>query len=490
MTKLYENGFQAVIGLEIHAQIVSESKMFSGAPSRVFGCEPNACVSFVDAAFPGMLPVLNQACVHQAIKLGLGIGGTVNARSVMERKHYMYPDNPSGYQISQYRNPLISGGTMTIKDDDGQEKIIRLNRIHIEQDAGKSLHDQSVAFSCIDMNRAGVGLMEIVSEPDLNTPDEVVNYVKAFRCLMRHFGVCHGDMEKGNLRVDANISIRRPDDPLGTRVELKNMNSLRFLHAALHYEIDRQIQCVTKDQTIVQETRMFDVNTGQTVSMRVKETDTDYFYFPDPDLPKLVIDPETIQSITDTLPETPRQKQQRFMHDYGLSQYDAELLVEDVDVAHFFESALAHVTEKNAGKTLANLMIGDMFATLKKHEKTINQRPISVEHIAELADILTRKELSNLLGKDVFAIMFDTGQSPHTIMKEHNLVQISDTGALQTWIQEVLETNTDKVNDYFNGKEKLLGYFVGQVMKASKGKANPQKIQDLLKETLGTMRPS
>lgn len=490
MTQKDSQKFEAVIGLEIHAQIMSESKMFSGSPSHVFGQDPNSCVSFVDAAFPGMLPVLNKVCVHQAIKLGLGVGGSINKRSVMERKHYMYPDNPSGYQISQHRHPLVSGGQMIIKDDTGQNKTIRLNRIHIEQDAGKSLHDQNAYFSCIDMNRAGVGLMEIVSEPDLNTPDEVINYVKAFRCLMRHFKVCRGDMEKGNLRVDANISVRRPGEPLGTRVELKNMNSLRFLHAALHYEIARQIHCLENEQEIVQETRMFDVNTGQTVTMRTKEKATDYFYFPDPDLPDLVIAPETIENIKNNLPETPRQKQKRFMDEYAVSEYDAELLVEDIEVADFFENALGHITEKKSGKTLANLMIGEMFATLKKQEKSIAQCRILPEQMAKLADILYRKDLSNLLAKEVFAAMFETGHDPISIMQERNLVQISDTGSLTTWIQDAIAQNEDKVLEYLGGKDKLFGYFVGQVMKMSKGKANPQKIQDLLKKHLDEKRTS
>ena len=488
--KPYKNGFEVVVGLEIHAQIFSQSKMFSDAPSHVFGRDPNTCVSFVDVAFPGMLPVLNEACVHQAIQLGLGTKGTINTHSIMERKHYFYPDNPSGYQISQYRNPLVSGGEMTIKDADGRNKVIRLNRIHIEQDAGKSLHDQDPHVSCIDMNRAGVGLMEIVSEPDLSTPDEVIRYVKAFRCLMRHFGVCHGDMERGNLRVDANISIRRPGHSLGTRVELKNMNSLRFLHTALNYEIERQIHCVEQGQAIVQETRMFDVKTGKTLTMRAKEGDTDYFYFPDPDLPELVIAQDVIQKIAHSLPETPHDKRCRFVRDYSMSEYDAELLVEDLGVAGFFEEALGHIKEKGAGKMLANLIIGDLFAALNKNNTSLQECRISSAHLAQLADILSRKDLSNLLGKEVFAVMFDTGQDPFVIMKERTLIQVSDEGSLNAWIQEVLDREKRKVNEYLGGKDKLLGYFVGQVMKASSGKANPQKIQDLLNHAFDALRQS
>jgi aspartyl-tRNA(Asn)/glutamyl-tRNA(Gln) amidotransferase subunit B len=484
MTILYKNGFKAVIGLEIHAQVVSHSKLFSGAPSHVFGQAPNTCVSFVDVAFPGMLPVLNEACVHQAVALGLGVGGTINAQSIMERKHYMYPDNPSGYQISQYRTPLVSGGTMTIVDDQGEKKAVRLNRIHIEQDAGKSMHDQHDQMSCIDMNRAGVGLMEIVSEPDLNTPDEVIRYVKEFRCLMRHFGVCHGDMEKGNLRVDANISIHLPNTPLGTRVELKNMNSLRFLRAAIIYEIERQIHCLDTGKDIVQETRMFDINTGKTVSLRTKETATDYFYFPDPDLPPVIVTDDVVHAIKKHLPETPWAKKDRFMNDYGLSDYDATLLVEDHTIARFFDDAMQHTTETDAGKSLANCMIGDLFSALKEHAMTLNDCPIAPAHMGQLADSMARKELSNVLTKKVFALMFDTGKDPKTIMTEHNLVQVSDEGIVQTWINDVLAQNTDKVHDYFNGKDKLFGFFVGQVMKLSAGKGDPQAITHLLKSEL------
>jgi aspartyl-tRNA(Asn)/glutamyl-tRNA(Gln) amidotransferase subunit B len=483
-TPLYRSGFEAVIGLEIHAQIASHTKLFSSAPSQVFGQEANACVSFVDAAFPGMLPVINEACVYQAVKLGLALKGAIRLTSVMERKHYFYPDNPAGYQISQYKSPLVEGGAVPVKDNEGKEKMIRLQRIHIEQDAGKSLHDQDPRLSYVDFNRVGIGLMEIVSHPDLSTPEEVAQYVKQVRCVMRYLGVCHGDMEKGQMRVDVNVSVRHPGEALGTRVEIKNMNSLRFLQQALSYEIDRQIQEHEAGRSFKQETRTFDVAAGITRAIRSKEADTDYFYFPDPDLLPLVISEEKVQQIVADLIETPWDKSKRFMSAYHLSSYDAELLTEDLEVATFFEHVVSLLPSVELCKIAANWIAGELFALLKRKELSSADCPITPQDFAELVLCLSRKELSNLLGKDVLALMCETGQNPLTLMRERGLIQVSDQGQVQSWVLAVLDREAVKVQEYLSGKEKLFAYLVGQVMKESKGKGNPQLIQDLLRQEL------
>jgi aspartyl-tRNA(Asn)/glutamyl-tRNA(Gln) amidotransferase subunit B len=485
-TSLYRSGFEAVIGLEIHAQIVSHTKLFSSAPSQVFGQEANACVSFVDAAFPGMLPVINEACVYQAVKLGLALKGAIRLTSVMERKHYFYPDNPAGYQISQYKSPLVEGGGVSIKDKEGKEKMIRLQRIHIEQDAGKSLHDQDPRLSYVDFNRVGIGLMEIVSHPDLSTPEEVAQYVKQVRCVMRYLGVCHGDMEKGQMRVDVNVSVRHPGEALGTRVEIKNMNSLRFLQQALSYEINRQIEEHEAGRPLKQETRTFDVAGGITRPIRSKEADTDYFYFPDPDLLPLVISEEKVQQIVADLIETPWDKSKRFMSAYHLSSYDAELLTEDLEVATFFEHVVSLLPSVELCKIAANWIAGELFALLKRKELSFANCPITPQSFAELVLCLSRKELSNLLGKDVLALMFETGQSPVTLMHDRGLIQVSDQGQVQSWVRAVLDREAVKVQEYLSGKEKLFAYLVGQVMKESKGKGNPQLIQDLLRQELSS----
>ena len=408
----------------------------------------------------------------------------------MERKHYFYPDNPSGYQISQYKYPLVEGGGVPIKDKEGNEKLIRLQRIHIEQDAGKSLHDQDPRLSYVDFNRVGIGLMEIVSHPDLSTAEEVIQYVKQIRCVMRYLGVCHGDMEKGQMRVDVNVSVRRPGEALGTRIEIKNMNSLKFLQHALSYEINRQIQEIEAGRPLIQETRTFDVAAGVTRPIRTKESDTDYFYFPDPDLLPLVISEEKVQHIVSELLETPWAKSQRFMEVYHLSSYDAELLIEDLDVATFFERVVALLPSLELSKIAANWIAGEMFALLKRNELSFAQCPITPEHFAEFVLSISRKELSNLLGKDVLALMFETGQGPLALMKERGLIQVSDQGQVQSWVRAVLDRETEKVQEYLSGKEKLFAYLVGQVMKESKGKGNPQLIQELLRQELALRTPT
>lgn len=477
--------FQTVIGLEVHAQIASHSKLFSSAPSDVFNKDPNTCVSFVDAAFPGMLPVINEACVIQAIKLGLAMKGAVRLTSVFDRKHYFYPDNPSGYQISQYSFPLIEGGSLSIQNAEGQEKIIRLQRIHLEQDAGQSTHDKSPGLSHVNFNRAGVGLMEIVSYPDLHTPDEVVHYVKKLRSLMRALGVCHGDMEKGHLRVDANVSLHHVGEPLGTRIELKNINSLRFLHQAITYEIKRQEEELIKGHSLKQETRLFDVASGTTRPMRVKEVHHDYSYFPDPDLLPLVITQETVDLLAKTMPELPWERHQRFIEEWQLSSYDADLLLEDGEVADFFEKVLKSLDPDHRvplAKSVAHWITGEVFAMLKRASFTTC--PITPADLGELIVYVSRKELSHPLAKEVFSAMWETHKKPGVIMDEKGLRQISDPLILRQWIDEVIRKEEQQVIAYRQGKQKIFPYLVGQTMKHSQGKANPQIIQTLLREVL------
>jgi aspartyl-tRNA(Asn)/glutamyl-tRNA(Gln) amidotransferase subunit B len=483
-----EGSFETVIGLEIHAQIVSQSKLFSGSPSQVFGKDPNSCVSFLDIAMPGMLPTLNQECVDQAIRLGLAINGTIRLVSHMDRKHYFYPDSPAGYQISQYQHPVVEDGELAIQGPEHTWKTIRIQRIHIEQDAGKTIHDRDPHQSYVDFNRAGVGLMEIVTHPDLSSPEEVIDYVKRVRCLMRYLGVCHGDMEKGQLRVDANVSVRKPGEPLGTRVELKNMNSLKFLQNALYYEIDRQIQELSQGRQLIQETRTYDVASGKTRTMRTKEIADDYFYFPDPDLLPIVLSTDHVNALAKALPETPWAKHARFVNSYGLSDYDANLLVEDMDVAAFFEETVTHLSDPAWAKLAANWILGEFFGMLKRTQTGFLQSRITTKHLAELVTCVATKQLSNLLAKEVFSFMFETGHAPTVIMDQKGLTQVSDQSQVQTWISCVLQREKDNLAAYLSGKDKLFAFFVGQVMKESKGKANPQFIQELLEKSLAALR--
>jgi aspartyl-tRNA(Asn)/glutamyl-tRNA(Gln) amidotransferase subunit B len=494
---LYRGGYRAVMGLEVHAQIASLSKLFSSAPAEVFGQGANTCVSFVDLAFPGMLPVINKECIIQGVRLGLAIKGTVNLTSVFERKHYFYPDNPAGYQISQYKKPLVEGGIIPILCSDGTTKEIQLERIHLEQDAGKTIHDQDPKQSWVDFNRAGIGLMEIVSRPDLNSPDEVVTYVKTLRSLVRSLGVCHGDMEKGQLRVDANISIHKIGEPLGTRVEIKNMNSTRFLHQALCYEIDRQISALESGETLVQETRTFDTATGQTRTMRTKESDVDYFYFSDPDLPKVVLCEDFLTAIREQIPETPWAKQARLCQDLGLSPYDASLLVDEVTACVFFEEALASASRHPLGQSTArtelakltvNWMTGDLFAALNRLGLGLDQCGMKAEDLGVFVALVAAKKLSGPLGKEVFALMLDTGQGPEAVMADRGLEQISDPEEIRSLVRATLSAHEGHVAEYLSGKDKLKGFFVGQVMKNSGGKADPEGVNRILQEELDLRR--
>lgn len=488
MTNFLENSpFEAVIGLEVHAQIVSHTKLFSSAPSDVFGKDPNSSVSFVDVAFPGMLPVINEECIKKAILMGIAVKGSVRLVSIFERKHYFYPDNPSGYQISQYRSPIIEGGIIPIQDSLGNIKNIHLHRIHIEQDAGQNIHDQDPSFSYVNFNRAGIGLMEIVSHPELNTADEVVNYVKQLRCLMRYLGVCHGDMEKGQLRVDANVSVHLPGENLGTRVEIKNMNSLKFLHQAVQYEIQRQIIAIESNQPITQETRSFDVVNGVTKPMRTKEDAFGYCYFPDPDLSALVLEQKTIELIANDLPELPWEKRDRYVNEFGLSSYDAKLLVEEKETAIFFEQVISTLSSNELYKLAANWVTGELFANLNRNKICISDCPITPKHLAELVLCISKKELSNLLAKEVFIHMWETRGSPKDIMIEKGLTQVLDQGQLRQWAKDVIEREESQVKQYLGGKDKVLAYLIGQVMKESKGKGNPQMIQKILLEEINSL---
>ena len=478
--------WQAVIGLEVHAQILSQTKLFSQAPGFVFGQEPNSSVSFVDVAFPGMLPVLNETCIHQAIRLGLAVKGKVCLHSVFERKHYFYPDNPAGYQISQYRFPLIEGGCIPITDSSGKKKEIRLQRIHVEQDAGKSLHDQDPHCSYVDFNRAGVGLMEIVSHADLSSPEEVVEYVKQLRRVLRALGVCGADMEKGQLRVDANISVHQIGEPWGIRVELKNMNSFRFLQQAIRYEIHRQILALEHGETLRQETRGFHVDQGVTYTMREKETDTDYFYFPDPDLPALVLTQDQVDAIAFALPEVPWDKRDRFIREYGLSLGDAEILSEDVETADFFQQTIAHLPSVSLCPRVAHWMVGDLFALLNRHDQSLGQCQIKPQSLAKLILCMEDKKVSGSLAKEVLAEMFQSGQDPMAIIEERGWTQVSDLDPILAWIRTVLKREESQVEQYLAGKEKILTYLVGQVMKESKGKSNPGLVQTLLRQELAS----
>lgn len=479
------DGFETVIGLEIHAQIISQSKMFSTAPTQVFGQEPNSCVVFLDIAMPGMLPTLNKECVDQAIRLGLAIDGHINTTSIMDRKHYFYPDNPAGYQISQYRYPLVENGILEIQPKNCPQKTIRIQRIHIEQDAGKSLHDQDPTSSYVDYNRAGIGLMEIVTHPDLSSADEVVDYVKRIRTLMKAIGVCHGDMEKGQLRIDANVSVRRPGEPLGTRVEIKNMNSTRFLHQAINYEVQRQIHTLKQGDVLCQETRTFDTVTGTTKTMRTKETADDYCYFPDPDLYPIVLDPHHIEELKKHLPETPAQKKRRYIDHYKLTDYDADVLTQEQEVSEFFTTVMSCVQDNSLAKPVVNWIMGDLFALYNKAELIFSDQKIPAQTLATLIQRIHDGTISNLAAKDVLNSLFEKGGDVDQTIEELGLQQENNQEIVNQWIVNVMTREPEKVQEYRQGKDKLLGYFVGQVMKESQGSANPKMLNDLVRQKLG-----
>lgn len=472
--------WEMVIGLEVHAQVISNSKLFSGAAAE-FGGDPNSHVSLVDAGFPGMLPVLNGYCVEQAIKTGLGLNAQINKRSVFERKNYFYPDLPTGYQISQNQYPIVGEGVVEIDLDDGTTRQIGIERLHLEQDAGKSLHDQHPQKTYVDLNRAGVALMEIVSRPDLRSGEEVSAYIKKLRAILRYLGTCDGNMDQGNLRCDVNLSMRRPGEAFGTRTETKNVNSIRNIMMAIEFEAQRQIEILESGGQIVQETRLWDPDIGETRSMRSKEDAHDYRYFPCPDLLPLELTDEEIEAIRTTLVELPDQKKKRFMADYGLNAYDTAILISEQDLANFFEAVVAG---KRDAKRSANWVISELLGMLNKQGKEIDESPISAEQLGALIDLIEDNTISGKIAKDVFAIMVETGDDPAKIVEEKGLKQITDTGAIEKIIDDIIAANPAQVADYRGGKDKLFGFFVGQAMKLTQGKANPDIINQLLKQKL------
>jgi len=482
--------WEVVIGLEVHAQVVSQAKLFSGAATH-FGAEPNTQVSFVDAAFPGMLPVINRFCVEQAVRTGLGIEAEINLVSVFDRKNYFYADLPAGYQISQYTRPIVGRGRITLDLPDGSTREVGITRLHLEQDAGKSLHDQHPSLTYVDLNRAGVALMEIVSEPDLRSAEEAGAYLRKLRSILRYLGTCDGNMEEGSLRCDCNVSVRRPGGALGTRCEIKNVNSIRFVMQAIEYEARRQIEILEEGGTIRQETRLFDAARGETRSMRSKEEAHDYRYFPDPDLLPLTLDAAWIDALRRALPELPDAKKRRFIDELGLSAAQAEVLVAEKEAAEFYERVLAEVQKaakdqpprKIAGD-VANLVTGDYFAALNASGKTIAEFAVTAEKLADLVKLQYDGTLSGRLAKDVFAAMVETGKGPAALVEERGLKQVTDSGAIESAIDAVLAAQADKVAEYRSGKEKLFGFFVGQVMKATQGKANPALLNEILRRKL------
>jgi aspartyl-tRNA(Asn)/glutamyl-tRNA(Gln) amidotransferase subunit B len=470
--------WEVVIGMEVHAQVASRSKLFSGA-STEFGAEPNSNVSLVDAAMPGMLPVINSECIAQAVRTGLGLNAKINPRSVFDRKNYFYPDLPQGYQISQYKQPIVGEGEIEI-DVDGEHIKVGIERLHLEQDAGKSIHDQSPEFSYVDLNRSGVALMEIVSKPDLRSAKQAQAYVTKLRTILRYLGTCDGDMEKGNLRADVNVSVRKPGQPFGTRCELKNVNSIRFIGQAVETEARRQIDIIEDGGTIDQETRLFDPVKGETRSMRSKEEAHDYRYFPDPDLLPLELKPGFVTDLKKSLPELPDQKRDRFMKQYGLSAYDADVLVAERENADFFEA----VAKGRDGKASANWVINELFGRLNKEGKSTPTSPVSAAQIGGIIDLIGAGTISGKIAKDLFEIVWSEGGDPAAIVEKRGMKQVTDTGAIEKAVDAIIAANPDKVAAV-KDKPSMLGWFVGQVMKQSGGKANPQAVNDILKQRLG-----
>jgi aspartyl-tRNA(Asn)/glutamyl-tRNA(Gln) amidotransferase subunit B len=471
--------WETVIGLEVHAQVVSKAKLFSGAAAD-FGAEPNTQVSPVDAAFPGMLPVINRQCVEQAVRTGLGLDAEINLTSIFERKNYFYPDLPAGYQISQYQQPLVGHGRVTLDMPDGTTRAIGITRLHLEQDAGKSLHDQHPSLTYVDLNRAGVALMEIVSEPDLRSAEEAGIYLRKLRSILRYLGTCDGNMEEGSLRCDCNVSVRRPGEPLGTRCEIKNLNSVRYVMQAIDYEARRQIEIIEKGGRVEQQTRLFDAGRGSTRPMRSKEEAHDYRYFPDPDLMPLVLDPDSVARLRTALPELPDAKKARFMSQHGLSAEDAAVLVAERETALFYEEAARGRDPKAA----ANWVMGDLFGALNRLGVGIERSPVSAEQLGALIDLVADGTISGRLAKEVFAEMVASGADPAAIVEAKGLRQMTDAGAIAAVVDAVLAASAEKVGEYRAGRDKLYGFFVGQVMRATQGKANPTLVNELLRKRL------
>ena len=470
--------WEIIIGLEVHAQVTSKSKLFSGA-SAEYGGAPNDHVSMVDAAMPGMLPVINAFCVEQAVRTGLGLKAEINHYSVFDRKNYFYPDLPQGYQISQFKQPIVGEGVVTIDLDDGKSIPVRVERLHLEQDAGKSLHDQHPNMSFVDLNRSGCALMEIVSKPDMRSADEAKAYVTKLRQIMRYLGTCDGNMEQGSMRADVNVSVRAPGAPFGTRCEIKNVNSIRFMGQAIEYEARRQIGILEDGGKIDQETRLYDAKKGETRSMRSKEEAHDYRYFPDPDLLPLKLDPARVAAIKASLPELPDEKKARFMSTYGLSAYDATVLAAEPPSADFYET----VANGRDGKLSANWVINELFGRLNKEGKTIETTPVSAAQIGGIVDLIAAGTISGKIAKDVFEIVWTEGGNPAEIVESRGLIQVTDMGAIEKAVDEIIAANPDKV-EAVKVKASMLGWFVGQVMKTTGGKANPQSVNDLLRKKL------
>ncbi|WP_380874638.1 aspartyl/glutamyl-tRNA(Asn/Gln) amidotransferase subunit B [Sphingomonas sp. DBB INV C78] len=477
--------WEVVIGLEVHAQVTSNAKLFSGASTK-FGSEPNANVSLVDAAMPGMLPVPNRECIRQAVRTGMAIDAQINKWSRFDRKNYFYADLPQGYQISQLYHPLVGEGTISIEPEEGQAKIVGIERIHVEQDAGKLMHDQHPTRSYVDLNRSGVALMEIVSRPDMRSPAEAGAYLRKLRAILRYVGSCDGNMEEGSMRADVNVSVRKPGGELGTRTETKNVNSVRFVMAAIEHEANRQVDVIEGGGKIVQETRLFDPDKGVTRSMRSKEDAHDYRYFPDPDLLPLELDDAFLDECRASLPELPDAKRARYEGPLGLSTYAAGVLTADVETARWFEALLAATGKDDAAtaKAASNWLISDLFGALNRLGKDISDSPVSAAQGAQLLGLVADSTLSGSLAKQVFEIMLETGDDPAKIVEERGLKQTTDTGAIDAVIAEVLAANADKVAEYRGGKDKLFGFFVGQTMKAMAGKGNPGVVNERLKSAL------
>src|SRR5579863_6066181 len=475
------DGWEVVVGMEVHAQVTSQAKLFSGA-STAFGGEPNSHVSLVDAAMPGMLPVINAECVRQAVRTGLGLKARINLKSVFDRKNYFYPDLPQGYQISQYKSPIVGEGEVIVDMPDGETVRVGIERLHLEQDAGKSLHEQHPAMSLVDLNRSGIALMEIVTRPDLRSADEAKAFLGKLRTILRYLGTCDGDMEKGHLRADVNVSVRRPGAALGTRCEIKNLNSIRFIGQAIEHEAWRQVGVIEDGGSIDQETRLFDPDKGETRSMRSKEEAHDYRYFPDPDLLPLELSPSLIAELRNTLPELPDEKKARFRRDFGLTAYDADVLVAERDTAAYFERVVEG--GKRDPKLAANWVINELAGRLNKEGKDIAGSPINEAQLAGILDLMAQGTISSKIAKDVFEIVWNEGGDPRAIVERRGLQQVTDVSAIEALVEDIVGKNPDKLADA-RKNPKAVGWFVGQVMKASGGKANPQAVNDLLKKKIG-----
>jgi len=476
--------WEVVIGMEIHAQVTTNAKLFSGA-STEFGGEPNSHVSLVDAAMPGMLPVINEECVKQAVRTGLGLNARINLHSVFDRKNYFYPDLPQGYQISQYKSPIVGEGEVVVELAGGETATIGIERLHLEQDAGKLLHDQNPTMSLVDLNRSGVALMEIVSKPDIRSSEQAKAYVAKLRSILRYLGTCDGDMEKGNLRADVNVSVRKPGEALGTRCEIKNMNSIAFIGQAIEHEARRQIGILEDGGSIDQETRLFDPDRGETRSMRSKEEAHDYRYFPDPDLLPLEFSEAYVSELKAGLPELPDQKEARFIAEFGLSPYDASVLVAERESAEFFETVLSGLADKaRDGKVAANWVINELFGRLNKEGHDIGASPVSAAQFAAIVDLIGEGTISGKIAKDLFEIIWQEGGDPRAVVEARGMKQVTDLSAIEKVVDDIIAANPDKVTQA-KAKPQLVGWFVGQVMKSSGGKANPQAVNDLLKSKLG-----